>query len=117
MLWLPLSHIFGFGEMCLGNTLGFTTYLSDPVSCISRVPVLKPDVFMSVPSHWEKLAERAMVEPDLATQKQKLDEASGGQLSFALSGGAGLKKEVKEFFHRHGILIIEGYGSPSARPR
>ena len=27
LLWLPMSHIFGFGEACLGNTLGFTTYL------------------------------------------------------------------------------------------
>ena len=26
LLWLPMSHIFGFGELCLGNTLGFTTY-------------------------------------------------------------------------------------------
>jgi long-chain acyl-CoA synthetase len=25
LLWLPMSHIFGFGEACLGNTLGFTT--------------------------------------------------------------------------------------------
>jgi len=25
-----MSHIFGFGEACLGNTLGFTTYLVDP---------------------------------------------------------------------------------------
>src|SRR5262249_49568896 len=28
LLWLPMSHIFGFGEACLGNTLGFTTYMT-----------------------------------------------------------------------------------------
>jgi long-chain acyl-CoA synthetase len=22
LLWLPMSHIFGFGEACLGNTSG-----------------------------------------------------------------------------------------------
>lgn len=116
VLWLPMSHIFGFGEMCLGNTLGFTTYLSDPVHCIAQMPRLRPDVFMSVPSHWEKLAERALVEKDPSAQKIALDGASGGNLSFALSGGAGLKKEVKEFFHRHGILIIEGYGLTECSP-
>ena len=30
LLWLPMSHIFGFGEACLGNTLGFTTYMVRP---------------------------------------------------------------------------------------
>ena len=36
ILWLPMSHIFGFGEMCLGNTLGWTIYLADPASVPRR---------------------------------------------------------------------------------
>ena len=28
LLWLPMSHIFGFGELCVGNTLGCETYLA-----------------------------------------------------------------------------------------
>ena len=36
LLWLPMSHIFGFGEACLGNTLGLTTYLADPAQRARR---------------------------------------------------------------------------------
>lgn len=116
LLWLPMSHIFGFGEACLGNTLGFTTYLTDPLSVMARLPEVRPGVFMSVPSVWEKLAMSAMHEPDLERQKAALAAVTGGHLRFCLSGGAGLKREVKEFFHRCGLLIIEGYGLTETSP-
>lgn len=116
LLWLPMSHIFGFGEACLGNTLGFTTYMTDPASVMAKLPEVQPSVFMSVPSVWEKLAMSAMSEPDLTQQKAALAQVTGGKLRFCLSGGAGLKREVKEFFHRCGQLIIEGYGLTETSP-
>jgi long-chain acyl-CoA synthetase len=114
-LWLPMSHIFGFGEACLGNTLGFTTYLVEPHQILDKLPDLHPTVFMSVPSVWEKLAIKAMAEPP-ERQREKLMEITGGKLGFCLSGGAGLKREVKELFHRCGLLIIEGYGLTETSP-
>jgi polyhydroxyalkanoate synthase subunit PhaC len=77
---------------------------------------VKPHVFMSVPSHWEKLATPAMVETDPAARKEKLLAATGGRLRFCLSGGAGLKKEVKEVFYEAGVLVIEGYGLTESSP-
>ncbi|MEP7120744.1 MAG: AMP-binding protein [Byssovorax sp.] len=115
LLWLPMSHIFGFGEACLGNTLGFTTYLCDPASAMDRLQDVRPSVFMSVPSVWEKLATKA-ANPDLAVQKARLLWLTGGHLKFCLSGGAGLKREVKELFHACGLLIIEGYGLTETSP-
>jgi long-chain acyl-CoA synthetase len=115
LLWLPMSHIFGFGEACLGNTLGFTTYLADPRVVLEKLPEVRPSVFMSVPSVWEKLAIQAMAEPP-DRQRDKLAEITGGELRFCLSGGAGLKREVKELFHRLGVLIIEGYGLTETSP-
>jgi long-chain acyl-CoA synthetase len=116
VLWLPMSHIFGFGELCIGNSLGWTSYLSDPASCLTRLPEVKPTVFFSVPSHWEKLAIQAMHEPTPAARLDKFKAISGGKLKFCLSGGAGLKREVKDFFYSCGVLIIEGYGLTETSP-
>ncbi len=116
VLWLPMSHIFGFGEMCLGNTLGWVSYMSDPREVLDRLPEVRPQVFMSVPSHWEKIASGALGEPDASKRKAAITEATGGRLRFCLSGGAGLKRQVKEVFHESGVLIIEGYGLTETSP-
>ena len=116
VLWLPMSHIFGFGELCLGNMLGWTSYLSDPATCLTKLAELKPTVFMSVPSHWEKLAIKAMHEPTADARLAKFKASTGGRLEFCLSGGAGLKREVKDFFYACGVLIIEGYGLTETSP-
>ncbi|MFO0599323.1 MAG: AMP-binding protein [Myxococcaceae bacterium] len=116
ILWLPMSHIFGFGEACLGNTLGWVTYLSDPAKVLAQLPDVKPTVFMSVPAVWEKLAMAAMPEATPEKKRAALAKVTGGKLKFCLSGGAGLKREVKEFFHSNGQLIIEGYGLTETSP-
>ncbi len=57
----------------------------------------------------------------------KLHQKLGGNLRFAVSGGAALPRSIGEFFQAAGITIIEGYGltetapvlsvNPVARPR
>ncbi len=116
LLWLPMSHIFGFGELCLGNTLAYTSYMATPLDVLDLLPEVKPTVFMSVPAYWEKLARAAMVETDPQRRREKLAEITGGRLRFCLSGGAGLKREVKELFYESGMLIIEGYGLTECSP-
>lgn len=116
LLWLPMSHIFGFGEACLGNALGWTTYLCDPATVLEKLPVVRPSVFMSVPSLWEKLSMSAAAESDPDRRRAKLAQVTGGNLRFCLSGGAGLKVAVKELFHSCGVLVLEGYGLTECSP-
>jgi long-chain acyl-CoA synthetase len=108
LLWLPMSHIFGFGELCAGNLLGWESYLATPADVLELLPKIAPQVFMSVPAYWEKLA-RAIAARGLAA-------ATGGNLRFCLSGGAGLKVEIKDQLHAAGLLVIEGYGLTETSP-
>mgnify|MGYP000868805740 CR=1 FL=1 len=117
VLWLPMSHIYGFGEAGIGNQLGWVTYLADAREALELLPRIRPSVFMSVPSYWDKLASQALAAgTERKAQIAKLRELTGGQFRFCLSGGAGLKREVKELFHEAGLLIVEGYGLTECSP-
>src|SRR5213593_1264227 len=46
----------------------------------------------------------------------KLHAALGGRLEWAVSGGGPLSRDIAEFFHAAGILLLEGYGLTETCP-
>ena len=117
ILWLPISHMSGWGIMGQGTMFDYETWLSDPWHLLEHLPEVRPTMLFSVPAYWEKLFTLATnAAEDVAGQHAELRRLTGGCLRFLLSGGAGLDRQVKEFFRDAGIQMIEGYGMTEAAP-
>jgi len=117
ILWLPVSHMSGWGILGQGTMFDYETWLSDPYKLLGILPEVRPTMLFSVPAYWEKLYTAALNASDLPDEQYaELHRLTGGALRFLLSGGAGLKREVKEFFLAAGIQMIEGYGLTECAP-
>jgi len=117
IIWLPISHMGGLGVMNTGTMLDYESWFSDPWHLLELIPQVSPTFLLCVPAYWEKMYTLAInASDDVTEQHKKLHEVTGGALTFLLSGGAGLKREIKEFFKAAGIQMIEGYGLTECAP-
>jgi long-chain acyl-CoA synthetase len=117
ILWLPVSHMSGWGILGQGTLFDYETWLSNPLELLALLPKVKPTMLLSVPAYWEKMyAAARAASNETSEQYAALHRITGGELSFLLSGGAGLETEVKQFFYDAGIQMIEGYGLTECAP-
>ncbi|ARA94168.1 long-chain fatty acid--CoA ligase [Rhodothermaceae bacterium RA] len=98
------------------------------VKSVDEGPAVKKRIFEWAVSTGRKVAERrrngAGVGPILSAQRAlahrlvfaQLHEKLGGNLRFAVSGGAALPRAIGEFFEAAGITIVEGYGLTETAP-
>ncbi|MEL6706449.1 MAG: long-chain fatty acid--CoA ligase [Bacteroidota bacterium] len=91
-------------------------------------PAVKRRLFDWAVETGQKVAQKQMIGkepgPLLAAQHavahklvfSNLHEKLGGQLRFAVSGGAALPKKIGEFFQAAGVPLVEGYGLTETAP-
>jgi long-chain acyl-CoA synthetase len=117
MTWLPLSHIFA-------RTCDFYTWivqgcelvLADaPETVVPQCAEFHPTLLNGVPYFFEKVM-RTLVQKGVADKSGVLAGVFGGRLRAGIAGGAALPRHVGEYFHRNGVLLLEGYGLTETSP-
>lgn len=109
LLWLPMSHVFGWGAAVVGTLMGFHSHLVPPSRVADELPRVRPHVLMTVPLLLERLARSAR-------DDQALCDATGGALRLCLAGGAPLSPAIKARFRAAGVPLREGYGLSETSP-
>ena len=136
---LPMAHMYGMMvefiiEFCYGNHIFFLTRLPSPSFIAEAFAELHPAVVISVPLVVEKIV-RKNIFPVVQSNRMKLllnmplinkkvkericgmvRKVFGGNLYEIMVGGAGLNKEVEEFFVNIGFPITMGYGTTETAP-
>ncbi|OFW81466.1 MAG: hypothetical protein A2201_04620 [Alicyclobacillus sp. RIFOXYA1_FULL_53_8] len=143
--YLPLSHIFErtVEEYAMLSSGATVVFAEDIESIQQNLMETKPTILVTVPRLLEKVYSgvqvkinqaprpiRALLRKGIHDSKslgltyrlvdllvyKKVREGLGGQIRAIVSGGAGLGKEIAEFYMRAGIPIYEGYGMTEAAP-
>ncbi len=115
--FLPLSHIFArtcdlYCWVASGSQLALAeareTVIAD---CLA----VRPTLLNGVPYFWEKVAN-ALAEANFVAAPNALRDLLGGRIRLCCSGGAALPVHVFDFFHAHGVPLLQGYGLTESSP-
>ena len=119
LCWLPLSHIFA--RTC--DLYCWIVRGSQMVLAQSRDTILadcqqfRPTLLNGVPYFFDKVHRHCASQGGSdEEQKTRLQELLGGRLRMACSGGAPLADATAEYFQRHGLPLVQGYGLTESSP-
>ncbi len=114
--------------MCCSVPRFFEKMQAKILEQVSAAPPLRQKLFFWAKKVGENVSKlrrekkeipvRLRIQHAVASQlvSKKIQKKLGGRLRFFVSGGAPLSKELAEFFHAFGVLILEGYGLTETSP-
>jgi long-chain acyl-CoA synthetase len=115
--FLPLSHIFA--RTCdlycwlAGGTQMAIAESRDTV--IADCQAIRPTILNGVPQFYDRVY-RGLCERGLAETPGALKAALGGAIRICCGGGAALPEHLFDYFHSHGVPLLQGYGLTESSP-
>jgi long-chain acyl-CoA synthetase len=119
LCWLPLSHIFArTADLYCWIVRGSEMVLAESRDTIlANCQQFRPTIINGVPYFFDKVHRHVVSQGGSdSDQTERLQAAFGGRLQFACSGGAPLADATAEYYHRHGVPLLQGYGLTESSP-
>jgi long-chain acyl-CoA synthetase len=115
--FLPLSHIFArtcdlYTWVASGSQLALA---ESRETVIADCAGIRPTLLNGVPYFFEKVAN-ALAAVDFTVAPNALRDLLGGRIRCCCSGGAALPTHVFDFFNKHGVPLLQGYGLTESSP-
>jgi long-chain acyl-CoA synthetase len=115
--WLPFSHIYARSvDHYLSILAAVPLCLAESQeTLVDNLREIQPTHFSCVPRFYEKLLAMVGSANEDETGK-RLRAIFGPRIDWLGSGGAPLPPPIAETFHKHGLLILQGYGLTETSP-
>ena len=115
--FLPLSHIFArtcdlYVWLASGTRMAIA---ESRETVIADCQLVKPTVLSGVPHFYDRV-HRGLAEKGLSKMPGALRAALGGAIRYCCGGGAALPVHLFDFFHSHGVPLLQGYGLTESSP-
>jgi long-chain acyl-CoA synthetase len=115
--FLPLSHVFArtcdlYCWLVEGSRMGLA---ESRESVVADCHALKPTYLNGVPYFFDKVY-RALCERGEQEKPGALKAILGGAMEKCCAGGAALPDHVYDYFHSHGVPLLQGYGLSESSP-
>jgi len=115
--FLPLSHIFArtcdlYCWVASGTRMAIAESRD---TVIGDCQTIHPTILNGVPHFYDRVY-RGLCERGLAEVPGALQAALGGAIRVCCGGGAALPVHLFDYFHGHGVPLLQGYGLTESSP-